>query len=269
VLTTTRGGGYGGFSGTSAASPVVAGVYALMIAANASLAPATLDNILFSTTQDLGATGYDQYYGYGRVNAANAVSRALQTTATDSQAPAVAISNPTGGKVSGLVFVDVTATDNVAVARVELLVNGSVAATDTLAPYGFTLDSAAYSDGALSLQARAYDAAGNSASSSTVSVTVANDTVRPTVAIQNPASGSTVSGTVAINVTATDNQKVSKIPLTIDGKEVAVSYGSSLSYNWAVPRPKGKNQNTSSTLSARAEDPAGNVATSSVTVTRK
>jgi hypothetical protein len=82
--------------------------------------------------------------------------------------------------VSGLVPVDVTATDNVAPARVELYVNGSLNATDTLDPYGFTFDSTKYQDGQVTLQARAYDAAGNAASSSTVTVTVDNITTTTT-----------------------------------------------------------------------------------------
>jgi hypothetical protein len=77
-----------------------------------------------------------------------------------------------------------------------------------------------------------------------------------------------VSGSVPISVSASDNVKVSKISLTIDGKEVAVSYGSSLSYTWQAPKPKGK-QSGSSTISARAEDAAGNFGTRSITVNRK
>ncbi len=137
------------------------------------------------------------------------------------------------------------------------------------------LDTSKYPDGQVNLQARAYDAAGNSASSSTIAVTVANDTVAPTVTIQNPLAGSTVSGTVPVSVSATDNQKVSKISLTMDGKEVAVSYGSTLSYSWAATSTSTKGgkktttTTTSSTLTARAEDPARNFATRSVTVTKK
>jgi Tfp pilus assembly protein PilW len=271
IQTTKPGGGYGAFSGTSAASPVAAGVYALMMSAKPGLQPATYDTILFSTAQDLGSTGWDQYFGNGRVNAANAVSTALATTATDFQPPTVAIASPGGGKVSGLLPIDTTATDNVAVARVELLANGTVVATDTAAPFGATLDTTKYPDGTLNLQARAYDAAGNAASSSTVAVTVANDTAAPTVTIQNPAAGSTVTGTVSVAVAASDNQKVSKISLTIDGKEVAVSYGSTLAYSWPATSTKGRKATTptSSTLTARAEDPAGNFATKSVTVTKK
>ena len=270
IWTTLRGGGYGWFAGTSAASPVTAGVYALMISANSALQPAKLDDILFTTALDLGASGYDQEFGYGRVRADAAVASARGTSSSDSQAPTVAIDSPTGGTVSGLVPVDVTATDNVAVARVEFLANSSLVATDTVAPHAFTLDSTKYSDGNLNLQARAYDGAGNSASSSTVAVTISNsakDTSAPTVSISNPANGSTVSGTVPANVSAADNQIIAKITLSIDGKQVTVSYGSSLSYNWSVPKAKGRNKN--STISARADDASGNAATASVSVTRQ
>jgi subtilisin family serine protease len=274
IWTTTRGGGYGGFSGTSAASPVTAGVYALMMSANPALQPSKLDDILFTTALDLGSSGYDQEHGYGRVRADAAVASARGTSASDTQAPTAAIASPTSGTVSGLVPIDVTATDNVAVARVDLFANGSLVANDTIAPYAFTLDSTRYSDGNLNLQARAYDGAGNSASSSTVAVTVSNsasntssDTTRPTVSISNPANGSTVSGTVSVNVSAADNLKVAKITLTIDGKQVAVSNGPSLTYNWSVPKAKGKNK--SSTISARADDAAGNAATASINVTKQ
>jgi thermitase len=270
ILTTMRGDGYGWLSGTSAASPVVAGVYALMMSANPGLAPASLDNILFTTTLDLGTGGFDQQFGHGRVQAAEAVSKAIQTSTGDTQAPTVAIAAPPSGAIlRGLIPVDVNATDNVGVARVELYATGSLVATDTLSPFGFTLDTSQYQDGPLNLQARAYDAAGNSASSSTVAVTVANDVTPPTVTITSPASGSTVSGTVPITVSATDDQKVAKIALSIDGKEVSVSYGSSLTYSWSVPSRKGGKKQTSSTIRARAEDTAGNAATATVTVTRK
>ena len=270
LFTTRTGGSYGAFSGTSASSPVVAGVYGLMISANASLQPSKLDNILFTTALDLGTSGYDQEFGYGRVRADAAVASARGTSSSDSQAPTVAIASPSGGTVSGLVPVDVTAEDNVAVARVDLFANGSLVANDTITPYAFTLDSTKYSDGNLNLQARAYDGTGNSASSSTVAVSISNtakDSSPPTVSISNPANGSTVSGTVSVNVSAADNQNVAKITLTIDGKQVAVSYGPSLAYNWSVPKAKGKNKN--STISARADDAAGNAATASVSVTRQ
>lgn len=267
LSTTLNGGGYGGASGTSASSPVVAGVYALMMSANPALQPATLDSILFSTAQDLGTTGYDQYFGAGRVNAAAAVSKAAQTVSTDSVPPTVAITSPTGGSAIGLVPVDVSASDDVGVTRVELYANNALVGSDTTTPYGFTLDSSKYGGG-LTLQARAYDAAGNAGTSSTVSLNVSNDAVAPTVSILSPANGSAVSGTVTVSVSAIDDQKVASVSLSIDGKLVATSYGTSLKYSWNVPRGKGK-YGATSTLAARAQDAAGNAGSASISVTRK
>ena len=295
LLTTTRGGGYGGFSGTSASSPVVAGVYALVMSAKSGLTPAALDDIVFTTALDLGSAGQDQEFGNGRVDAAAAVQTARGTSTSDTQAPLVAITSPaTGAPASGLLAVDVTAQDNMGVTRIEFYAKGSLKATDTTTPYGFTLDIAPYGDGPLDLQAKAYDAAGNAGTSSTVTVTVANDTGPPTVQILSPAMGATVSGTVTVSVTANDDKKVSKIILKIDGKEVANAFGSSLSYSWSVPSSttttkggkgkgggggggggggKGKKSTrtastASSTIVAEALDAAGNSATASVTVNR-
>lgn len=274
IYTTTRGGGYGGFSGTSASSPVTAGVYALMMAANPSLDPASLDRTLFETTLDRGSAGYDLYYGHGRVDAAAAVSAAQGLVAQDTQPPSVAITSPSGGRVSGLVPVDVSASDNGGVARVELYANGRLVGTETTAPYRFGWDTSTLPDGEAFLQAKAVDASGNAGSSATVFVTVANDTVPPAVNFSSPANGATVSGTVNVSVSATDDKKVAKISLFIDGKEVAVAYGSTLNYAWDTgsrkTRGKGwRNRGTTSTLTARAEDHVGNAGIASITVQRQ
>ena len=62
------------YDGTSMASPHVAGVAAMVIAkAGGTLTPAQVRNYLQSTATDLGTSGWDQYYGYGKVNAYQAV----------------------------------------------------------------------------------------------------------------------------------------------------------------------------------------------------
>lgn len=284
IWVTTMSGGYGASSGTSFASPVTAGVYALMMTANPSLTPAQLDTALFSTAQDIHTSDFDVYTGYGRINAAAAVQKAKTTFASDTQSPTASIAAPTGGKVSGTVAVDVNASDNIAVARVDLLVDGKVILTDSAAPYSFSWSTAGLTDGSRQLQAKAYDAAGNVGTSGAVAVTVANDTVAPTVSITNPANGSTVDSQIAIAVAATDNVKVSKLSLIIDGKEVAVVLNSgSLSYTWSATTSSNTNKTkrggknakstttttlTSSTIVAKAEDPAGNVTSTSITIKR-
>lgn len=67
---------YDQMSGTSMATPMVAGVCALILSANPNLSPAEVRNILESTATDLGSVGWDKYYGYGEVDALAAVNEA-------------------------------------------------------------------------------------------------------------------------------------------------------------------------------------------------
>ncbi len=69
----STGEGYYFYAGTSMASPHVAGVAALVKSANPSLTNAEIRAILENTAEDLGAAGWDQYFGYGLVDAYAAV----------------------------------------------------------------------------------------------------------------------------------------------------------------------------------------------------
>lgn len=273
VYTTSRGGGYGGASGTSIASPVAAGVAALTMAARPDLSAAQIESILFSTAVDLGAAGRDIHFGHGRVNASGAVAAALQfKSATDTSPPVVAIAAPLGSAtVSGLVPVDVGATDNVGVTKVELSVNGSVVASDTSAPFAFSWDSTRVPNGMASLVAIGYDAAGNVARSAAVGVNVANgvtaDTVAPVATISNPADGSKVSASsVTIQGSATDNSGTAglSLKLFIDGKQVASVSGGQLSYKWNTR----KVSTGTHEIKLTASDAAGNTTARTVSVVR-
>ncbi|MCE9668471.1 PHB depolymerase family esterase [Myxococcus stipitatus] len=93
----------------------------------------------------------------------------------DTTPPTVSVTSPASGStVSGAVAVAVSATDAVGVAKVELLVDGAVVATDTAAPYEFSWDSKTVANGAHTLGARAFDAAGNQATDNDTAVTVSN-----------------------------------------------------------------------------------------------
>jgi hypothetical protein len=272
TYTTSRGGYYDQWMGTSFSSPLTAGVAALMMAARPSLDGAQIEQLMYSTATDLGAAGRDIYYGYGRVNAAAAVQAVVASApAVDTQAPVVGISAPLGSStVSGVVAVDVSATDNVGVARVELRVNGTTVAVDNAAPFAFSWDSASVPNGMTNLVAYAVDAAGNAASSATVSVNVANatvvvakDTTPPAVSISNPTAGR-VSGNVAVSTSASDDSGAAGITqsLYIDGALVAKGSGSSLAYNWNT-RKAAKGTHVIEVL---AKDAAGNSSSSSVSV---
>ncbi len=79
VVSTKWGGGYTTMSGTSMATPHIAGVVALMLDANPSLSVAKIDSIIEMTSVDLGAGGKDNTYGAGRVDAYQAVLASLST----------------------------------------------------------------------------------------------------------------------------------------------------------------------------------------------
>lgn len=265
IYTTTRGGGYANASGTSFASPVVAATAALIFSTNSKLGPADVDRFLTGKSVDLGTSGYDQYYGFGRVNAAAAVQAARPTAMVDTQPPSVSITSPTGGRVSGVVPIDIESFDNVGVTRVELYVNGQLLATDELAPFAFAWDTTSKSDGSYSLRVQAVDAAGNRRESQPVTVTVGNDSAAPSIGSFNLTDGMSLSGgKQTIKVSATDNQSVAKISLVIDGKEVAVAYGNALSYNWNTR----KVTRGAHTVTVRVADNTGNVTPRSVTVNR-
>ncbi len=67
------GGSITGMSGTSMASPMVAGLAALILSADPSLTPAEVRQIIRDGAVDLGAAGFDRAYGYGRIDAINSL----------------------------------------------------------------------------------------------------------------------------------------------------------------------------------------------------
>ncbi|PJA29925.1 MAG: hypothetical protein CO189_01025 [candidate division Zixibacteria bacterium CG_4_9_14_3_um_filter_46_8] len=77
VRSAAPGGGYAVMSGTSMATPHIAGVVALIKQANPNLPPEVIKQIMMDTAYDLGAPGNDNSYGWGIVDAYAAVQLAL------------------------------------------------------------------------------------------------------------------------------------------------------------------------------------------------
>jgi len=171
--TTLSGGHYGTGGGTSFASPVVAGVAALVLSVNPSLTPAQVTDILKQTADDLGTNGWDVYYGSGRVNALKAVTAALASIGSvDTAAPSVVITSPTNGqRITGTsTNILVSATDNTRVVKNELYVDGVLVSTSSTAPFTIKWSTRKVVAGTHQLQCKVYDAAGNSGLSSELSV---------------------------------------------------------------------------------------------------
>ena len=75
--------GYVSFSGTSMSTPFVAGVSALLIAADPTLTPDDVREVLHRTAEDFGEVGPDPEYGHGRVRPVAALAAIAPDLAVD------------------------------------------------------------------------------------------------------------------------------------------------------------------------------------------
>ena len=268
-FSTQMGGGYVSTGGTSYSSPIVAGVAALVISANPSLSGAQIQNILKESADDLGALGWDSTYGSGRVNAARAVSMAAGGATVDMLPPNVSFTAPTAGAtVSGVITVQVSATDNVGVNSVTLSVDGVGLGTDNASPFSFVWDSAIVPNGSHTFTATVTDDSGNSSTAS-VSVNVNNavifDTTPPSVKITSPSNGSKALMNLAVYVNASDNVKVVKVELYADGTLVSAATSAPFTTKWSTKKVSAGTHS----LQCKAYDGAGNSANSEVVIVYK
>ena len=189
------------------------------------------------------------------------------TVFNDKTPPTVAITSPSAGaSVGGTIGVSASASDNVGVTGVQFQLDGAnLGAEDTTAPYSVSWNTTPVADGSHTLRAVGRDAAGNSTISPSVTVTVANDRIPPTVGITVPSGGATVWGTIAVSATASDNVDVTGVRFLVDGANLGaedITPPYSVSWNTATAA------DGDHTLTAVARDAANNSTTSSpVTVT--
>ncbi|NTV44201.1 MAG: polysaccharide deacetylase family protein [Candidatus Yonathbacteria bacterium] len=175
----------------------------------------------------------------------------------DTIAPVVTITSPEiGSTLTGVVMVQGTATDDVAVASVQFLVDGNtIGSLVTTAPYTISLDTKTLTNGAHTLTMTAKDAVGNTGNNSR-QFFVSNDIIAPVAAITSPALDATVSGTISIEGTATDDNAVASVQFSLDG----VALGAPLT---ATPFVASLDTTTiangNHTLTLTARDVAGNV----------
>ena len=111
----------------------------------------------------------------GNTTSASVTVKVSNAPPPDTTPPTVAITTPANGAtVSGTINVTASAADNVGVAGVQFLLDRVVRADVTTAPYSVPWDTTTASNGSHTLNAVARDAAGNTATSASVAVTVSN-----------------------------------------------------------------------------------------------
>lgn len=94
VYTTDLGGGYAAASGTSFSSPMAAGLAALIWSARPSYTRVNVFDKMKDNVDDLGTTGPDSDFGYGRINAYKSICAAVSCSNASSVSGKKAIAYP-------------------------------------------------------------------------------------------------------------------------------------------------------------------------------
>jgi len=185
----------------------------------------------------------------------------------DRTIPTIAITAPTAGATVGAkLSVTGTAADNVALARVEVSVDGGAwkSATGT-SSWTAQIDTALYPNGLHTITARATDTAALSASR-TVTVDVRNaaaDTTAPTIAISSPTAGATVGHQIAVSGSAADDAAVAKVEVALDGGAWQPAGGTT---SWSATLSAASAADGQHVVAARATDASGNTSSATVAI---
>jgi chitodextrinase len=176
----------------------------------------------------------------------------LDVLAGDFTPPSVSISSPAAGAAVTLpATVSVSASDNLAVGKVELYRNGTLVATRTAAPYDFTWTDGA--SGSYTLTAVAYDSSNVGSVSTPVSVTATqSDTAAPSSPTEPRSVANAQTQIDAVWTASTDNVGVVYYQLYANGAKMGTTSGTSFSYT-------GLTCGTGYSLGFAAVDAAGNM----------
>jgi Bacterial Ig domain/Bacterial pre-peptidase C-terminal domain len=167
--------------------------------------------------------------------------------------------------VSGAITFSASANDNIGVSRVEFYVDNILKGTSNSAPYSLSFDSTTVANGAHSLTAKAFDAAGNIGTSAAVSFDVSNGVAN--VAFNETESNGTIASAniVARNVTSI----IGTMGNTTDKDYFAITLNANEKLTLNMTGPSGKDYdlylvNSSGTTLASS---IGSTATESLTYT--
>ena len=209
------------------------------------------------------------YDAAGNSKTSTAVNLTVNINTGDTTDPNVTITSPASGTTytsASTVSIYASASDNVGVTEVRFFKNGVLQGTDTTAPYSRSWSFSSANNGSHSWTAVAYDAAGNSKTSSAVNLTVnissgGGDTTAPNVTITSPASGTTYTSaqTVTLTASASDNVGVTRVDFYKDGLIRAIDFSAPYNFDWIISESDNGNHG----WTAKAFDAAGNTKFSS------
>ena len=154
---------------------------------------------------------------------------------TDDTPPVVTITYPTAGQqVNGTVTVSVTAEDDQGIDYVEFFIDGESAFPALFSPYEYNWGTETAEDDQYHIiGVTAYDITGNTAAATPVAVFVDNfDNEPPAGQIISPYPGQVVSDSVVIEISATDNEGIDLVEISIDGAVVSELSSSPFRYDW-------------------------------------
>ena len=116
------------------------------------------------------------YDAAGNTGTSTPVTFSVNNSDTDPP-PVISVSE---SGTSGIITLSATASDNIGVTKVEFYVDNILKGTDTASPYSMTLDSLTLSEGSHVLVGKAYDTAGNTGTSPSITFTVTHPGPAPT-----------------------------------------------------------------------------------------
>jgi Bacterial Ig domain/Bacterial pre-peptidase C-terminal domain len=178
----------------------------------------------------------------------------------DTTKPTVTLDTSASSVASpGSVTLTAAASDDIGVTKVEFYKDDTLVGTDDKAPFAYSFNAAFSGNGSSNYTAKAFDAAGNSATSDAVNITVnIPDDASPTVALSSTDTNVTIAGDQTLTAVASDNVAVTKVEFyvgsTLLGTDSSAPFTQVVTY--------GAVNNGSYTYTAKAFDSATNTTSS-------
>jgi len=153
----------------------------------------------------------------------------------DDTPPIILITEPAAGQtLSGIVSIVISASDDSGIDHIVFHIDGDSIYSDDSYPYIYSWDTESVADdGEHIIGVIGYDLSGNTSLATPITVFIDNfDNIYPTGEILSPFAGQTVSGIISIEISASDNEGVNYVDLSIDGFSRVIIDDYPYTYEW-------------------------------------